>query len=111
VKKNSQNRREFLESAAMSILATGLSGCAKELHSFRGQTAKPNLLFLVTDQQRFDALSYAGNKILHTPNMDRLAVEGAWFENAYTQCAVCTPARASMLTGYTNRHMSRRTRA
>jgi len=101
VKKNLQNRREFLERAAMSILATGLSGYAKELHGFGGQSGKPNLLLLMTDQQRFDALSYAGNKILDTPNMDRLAREGAWFENAYTQCAVCTPARASVLTGHT----------
>ena len=55
----------------------------------------------MTDQQRFDALSYAGNKILYTPHMDRLAREGVWFENAHTQCAVCVPARASMLTGHT----------
>lgn len=61
----------------------------------------PNLLFLMTDQQRFDALSFAGNDILHTPNLDRIAKEGVWFRNAYTQCAVCTPARASMLTGCT----------
>ena len=54
----------------------------------------------MTDQQRFDALSYAGNKILSTPNMDRLAREGVWFENAHTQCAVCGPARAAMLTGH-----------
>jgi arylsulfatase A-like enzyme len=101
VKKSLQNRREFLESAAISIMATILSGCAKELQDFGDQNSKPNLLFLMTDQQRFDALSYAGNKILDTPNMDRLAHEGVWFENAYTQCAVCTPARASMLTGHT----------
>ena len=55
----------------------------------------------MTDQQRFDALSYAGNKILYTPHMDRLAREGVWFENAHTQCAVSVPARASMLTGHT----------
>ena len=59
----------------------------------------PNLLIIMTDQQRFDALSYAGNSILETPNMDRLAEEGVWFKNAYTPCAVCTPARASILTG------------
>ena len=85
----------------MSITATTLSGCTKELQGFGGRSGKPNLLFLMTDQQRSDALSYAGNKILDTPNMDRLAREGAWFENTYTQCAVCTPARASMLTGHT----------
>ena len=55
----------------------------------------------MTDQQRFDALSYAGNSVLKTPNMDRLAKEGVFFENAYTQMAVCTPARASILTGHT----------
>lgn len=62
---------------------------------------RPNLLFIMTDQQRFDALSYAGNTVLQTPNMDRLAKEGAFFKNAHTQMAVCTPARASLLTGHT----------
>ncbi len=62
---------------------------------------KPNLLFIMTDQQRFDALSIAGNQVLKTPNLDRLARQGVWFRNAYTQCAVCAPARASMLTGRT----------
>ncbi|MCZ6633862.1 MAG: sulfatase-like hydrolase/transferase [bacterium] len=58
-----------------------------------------NLLFLMTDQQRFDALSRAGNSILDTPNLDRLANQGAYFENAYTCCPVCVPARMAMLTG------------
>ncbi len=62
---------------------------------------RPNLLIIMTDQQRFDALSYAGNTILKTPNMDRIAKEGVWFKNAHTQCAVCAPARASMFTGRT----------
>ncbi|HWS00857.1 MAG TPA: sulfatase-like hydrolase/transferase [Prolixibacteraceae bacterium] len=65
------------------------------------EAKKPNLLFIMTDQQRFDALSLAGNKILSTPNLDRLARQGAWFRNAYTQCAVCAPTRASILTGST----------
>ncbi|MFC2081524.1 sulfatase-like hydrolase/transferase [Bacteroidota bacterium] len=62
---------------------------------------KPNLLFIMTDQQRYDALSIAGNEVLKTPNLDRLAKQGAWFKNAYTQCAVCAPARATILTGHT----------
>ncbi len=62
---------------------------------------KPNLLFIMTDQQRFDALGIAGNKVLKTPNLDRLAKQGAWFKNAYTQCAVSAPTRASILTGCT----------
>ena len=62
---------------------------------------KPNLLFIITDQQRFDAMSNAGNKVLKTPNMDRLAKQGTKFKNAYTPCAVCGPARSSILTGTT----------
>jgi len=101
VKKELQSRREFLKATAMSIAVTGLSGCSEELQGFGNKSSKPNLLFIMTDQQRFDALSYAGNDILNTSNMDRLAREGAWFENTHTQCAVCVPARASMLTGHT----------
>ena len=62
---------------------------------------KINLLFIMTDEQRFDALSIAGNNVLETPNLDRLAREGAFFKNAYTPCAVCGPARSSILTGHT----------
>ncbi len=62
---------------------------------------KPNLLFIMTDQQRYDALSIAGNTVLETPNLDRLAAQGVWFKNAYSACAVCGPARSSILTGCT----------
>jgi len=62
---------------------------------------KKNLLIIMTDQQRYDALGIAGNTVLQTPNLDRLARSGAYFKNAYTPCAVCAPARASILTGYT----------
>ena len=62
---------------------------------------KPNLLFIMTDQQRFDALSIAGNSVLKTPNLDRLAKQGAFFKNAYTQCAVSGPTRSCILTGTT----------
>ncbi len=63
--------------------------------------SRKNLLFIVTDQQRFDALGFAGNTVIKTPNLDRLARQGAYFRNAYTACAVCGPARSSMLTGST----------
>ncbi|MFO7669467.1 MAG: sulfatase-like hydrolase/transferase [Bacteroidales bacterium] len=62
---------------------------------------KKNLLFIMTDQQRYDALSKAGNKVLETPNLDLLAEQGVYFQNAYTPCAVCAPARSSILTGHT----------
>ena len=59
-----------------------------------------NLLFIITDQQRFDALGCAGNPVLKTPNLDRLAKEGARFAKAYSACPVCVPARTTILTGH-----------
>jgi len=70
---------------------------------------KKNLLFIMTDQQQYKALSLAGNSILETPNMDRLGIEGAYFKNAYSACAVCGPARSSILTGCTVENTNART--
>tara|TARA_B100000809_G_scaffold141837_1_gene139412 strand:- start:50702 stop:52303 length:1602 start_codon:yes stop_codon:yes gene_type:complete len=62
---------------------------------------KKNLLFIITDQHQYKAMSIAGNAVLETPNLDRLAKGGAYFKNAYTPMAVCGPARSSILTGMT----------
>ncbi len=62
----------------------------------------PNILIIMTDQQTWDAVGYAGNKIIKTPNLDRLASEGVNFSNAVTPTAVCVPARTSILTGRLN---------
>ncbi|MDI1337548.1 MAG: sulfatase-like hydrolase/transferase [Lacunisphaera sp.] len=61
-----------------------------------------NVLFIMTDQQRWDALGCAGNPVLKTPNLDRLAREGTIFDNAYSACPVCVPARTVILTGLSN---------
>ncbi|MFC1760656.1 sulfatase-like hydrolase/transferase [Planctomycetota bacterium] len=66
---------------------------------YAGAERKANLLFIMTDQQRFDAMSCAGNTVLKTPNMDRIAREGVLFQNAYTANPVCVPSRAVFLTG------------
>lgn len=62
---------------------------------------QPNVLFIMTDQQRWDALGCAGNPEIKTPNIDRLAKGGVQFLNAYSACPVCVPARSSILTGRT----------
>lgn len=59
----------------------------------------PNILWICTDQQRFDTLSCYGNDFVTTPNIDRLATKGVLFETAVCQSTVCTPSRASFLTG------------
>lgn len=58
-----------------------------------------NLLFLMTDQHRVDTLGCYGNPVVATPNLDRLAATGTRFDRWYTPTAICTPARASLLTG------------
>ena len=59
----------------------------------------PNILWLCTDQQRWNTLGCYGNPFVHTPNLDHLAEKGVLFEHAYCQSPVCTPSRASFLTG------------
>jgi arylsulfatase A-like enzyme len=58
-----------------------------------------NILFLMTDQHRVDTLGAYGNPHVATPNLDRLAASGTRFDRFYTPTAICTPARASLLTG------------
>jgi arylsulfatase A-like enzyme len=60
---------------------------------------RPNVLFVLTDQHRLEAVSCYADTPCSTPTVDRLAREGVRFENAYTPYPVCTPARASLLTG------------
>jgi len=89
VKKNLQNRREFLKATAISIAVTGLVGCSEDMQNFGSKGSKPNLLFIMTDQQRFDTLSYAGNKILNTPNLDKLARQGV-YQGDFKQKGICS---------------------
>ncbi len=60
---------------------------------------RPNILWIGVDQLRPDAVGCYGSRVCQTPNLDRLARQGVRFSNAYTTCCLCSPARASMLTG------------
>lgn len=63
------------------------------------QAVPPNIIFILTDDQRWDALGYAGNEVIHTPEMDKLAQEGIYFKNAFVTTPICAASRASILTG------------
>jgi len=60
---------------------------------------KPNILFLMCDQMRFDALRFRGCEEINTPNLDKLAERSVFFENAFTPNPICVPARAAITTG------------
>lgn len=66
---------------------------------------KPNIVMFFPDQLRRDALGCYGNTVCKTPNLDRLALEGVKFENAFNTSPTCSPSRASLLTGlYPHNH-------
>ena len=86
------NRRGFL--ATTAALA---AGCARSLQS--RETRRPNILLVHTDDQAQWAMGAYGNADIHTPHMDRVAREGALFERAFVSTPVCSPARATLMTG------------
>ena len=65
---------------------------------------KPNILFLMCDEHRFDVLGYAGNRIIKTPVLDSLAKQAVVFNNAYTPSPICIPARQCLMSGCLPKH-------
>lgn len=66
---------------------------------------RPNIVFLLTDDHRWDALGAMGNKVIRTPHLDALARRGILFRNAHVTTAICMVSRASLLSGqYMSRH-------
>lgn len=82
--------------ALVFVIATATANAA---------TKRPNVLFILTDDQRWDAMSLAGNPHLKTPNIDRLGQEGIYFKYAFCTTSLCSPSRASILSGlYAHAH-------
>ena len=81
---------------ALLAICVSLTGAAGSLHA---QEKKPNILFILTDDQRFDALGCGGHPIVKTPNLDRIAACGVRFRNAFVTTPICAASRASILTG------------
>jgi len=95
-----RTRRDFLK----TIGVAGVAAIASRA-SMGAVKKRPNILFMFADDQAQNCLGYAGNPIIQTPNLDRLAEDGVYFENAFVTTAICCSSRASILTGqYTRRH-------
>jgi len=85
------------------LAGTLLSACGgqPELHSSEAPAPsdpRPNIIIILTDDQRYDALGVL-DPALHTPNLDRMVQEGTLFTNAFVTTSLCSPSRASLLTG------------
>ena len=68
---------------------------------------RPNIILLMADQMRGDCLGIADHPDVKTPFLDALAAEGVRYENAYSACPTCVPARATLYTGMSQKHTGR----
>jgi arylsulfatase A-like enzyme len=87
--------RLFLLGLVLAALAQVAAVQAQESPT----AGRPNLVFLLSDDQRFDTLGCAGNRIIRTPNLDALARDGVRFRNAFVTTPICAASRASYFTG------------
>ncbi|MBG88844.1 MAG: sulfatase [Verrucomicrobiales bacterium] len=102
------DRREFINTLAAANVgaATALQAKKQETPNQPAPADAPNVLWICTDQQRWDTIHALGNKHIRTPNIDRLCREGVAFTHAHCQNPICTPSRASFLTGMYPRYLS-----
>lgn len=97
-------RQRVLATAAASLIPGAVS-CAMAAAAGEKPTAvstaprAPNILFILADDARWDEFGFAGNSVIQTPNIDRLASRGAVFRNACVTTAICVVSRASIFTG------------
>ncbi|MFP4501690.1 MAG: sulfatase-like hydrolase/transferase [Candidatus Hydrogenedentota bacterium] len=91
---NSLTRRSFLRTTAAGVAAASLAGRA-----VAAQDTRPNILMIVVDDLGYGDLSCYGAADLHSPSIDQLAARGMRFTQFYANCPVCSPTRASLLTG------------
>src|ERR1700757_2795595 len=92
------DRRAFLGGTLAAAAASISCGPAR-------RDQRPNVVFILTDDQRWDCMSCAGHPFLKTPNTDRIAHEGVRFANAFCTTSLCSPSRASFLSGlYAHSH-------
>lgn len=92
------DRREFLKAAAIAGLALNPIA-ARAIEAARPKDPRPNFVFILIDDLRYDLVHATGNPEAKTPNIDRIARDGTIFSNAFVTLSLCAPSRAAFLTG------------
>ena len=92
-------RRDVLRVLGTTAAGLPLAALARRTGAQARTASTPNVLFIMTDDQRQDAMSAYGNAILKTPNMDRIGAGGVRFTESFVTNSLCAPSRASILTG------------
>jgi len=100
------SRRNFLRLAGICAASIPIyETCARQPAGSVSTQERPNIIFLMADDQRWDAMGCMGNPVINTPNMDRLASEGILFENAFLTTSICMASRAGIMLGqFESRH-------
>src|SRR5210317_1677149 len=97
-----QMKNSFL---AVFFICCVLTGCNQKVSIQQDGSNPPNIIFFLTDDHRFDAMGFMGHPFLETPNMDKMAGEGIHFKQAMVTTSLCSPSRASILSGmYAHNH-------
>ena len=100
--KDNCTRRTFLQTIGATVAASVLPGSLGVARAASAQNQRPNILYIMSDDHAAHAISAYGSrlaKVAPTPNIDRLANEGFLFENCFCTNSICTPSRATILTG------------
>jgi N-acetylglucosamine-6-sulfatase len=97
---NPKSNFTFHRSAAFACAAAGTFFAVESSATAVDNTSgRPDILFVLLDDLRWDAMSFLGHPYIRTPNIDRLREQGAWMANAFTTTSICCPSRATFLTG------------
>ncbi|MBZ0255651.1 sulfatase-like hydrolase/transferase, partial [bacterium] len=88
-----QMRRTFIKQGLAATAALSSPSI------FAAENKRPNIVFILTDDQRYDMLGCMGNEIIQTPNLNQLAAQGSLFTNNFCTTSICMSSRASILTG------------
>ena len=104
------NRRDFVSTLGLASLTVPLSRCGSlarkasdgslpDLRGTDGGSARPNIVFIMSDDHASQAISCYGSRLNHTPRIDQIAQQGVRFDNCFCTNALCAPSRAGILTG------------
>ena len=95
------NRRDFLKAIGLGTASLAISGCVDGIKFSAGEKSakRPNILFCISDDQSWVHADAYGDKVVKTPNFNRIAAEGVLFTHAFCAAPSCTPSRGAILTG------------
>jgi len=87
------------KSSLLLLALIALTACGQQGNSVRTSDERPNILFIMTDDHAAHAMSIYGSKVNQTPNLDRIGTEGIRFNGCFVTNSICTPSRATIITG------------